>query len=233
LSAEVIVDKVAKNYKTGHGVIWAVKEASFTVSKEDFVVLLGPSGSGKSTVLSIIAGLDRPSQGRVVVAGVDISQASWGELNLMRRRLIGYAPQADIAIMKTNVEFNIALPLFLRGYKKDAALGEARRVAEKLGLGHTVKRFPSTLSGGEFRRLAVARALVVRPTLLLLDEPTSSLDEDTAVRVWSVIDEYHKENRSTVIVATHDKHVLKFATKIIEARNGVIKESKMTEKRHV
>jgi len=223
MGIEIIVDNVAKGFKTGYGISWAVKEANFNVGKGEFLIIMGPSGSGKSTMISIIAGLDKPTRGNVVVDKFSISKASWKELSLMRRKLIGYAPQADIAVMKASVEFNIALPLLLRGYRKEEALKEARSLAKELWLEHTLGRSPSTMSGGELRRLAVARALITRPQLLVLDEPTSSLDEETAINVWGLIKEHHEDYNPTVIVATHDKKGQRFATKIIYAKDGVIK----------
>lgn len=222
MGVKVTVENVVKGFKTGYGVSWAIRKANFSINNGEFSIIIGPSGSGKSTIISIIAGLDKPTKGKVVVGEFDVTRASWRELALMRRKLIGYAPQADIAVMKASVEFNIALPLLLRGYNRSEAYRRVKEIARDLWLEHTLGRPASTMSGGELRRLAVARALITRPELILLDEPTSSLDEETAFNVWSLISEYHKNYNPTIIIATHDKNGLKFSDKVIHAKHGII-----------
>ncbi len=219
----VVVERVKRTYTSGGRVVEAVRDATFRVAAGSFAVLYGPSGSGKSTILNIIAGFDRPTGGRVVVFGVELGRLSWRGLARLRRRLIGYAMQANLVLPRLTAYYNIALPLLIRGTPKSDVEEIVRRVARDLGIDHVLERPAYTLSGGELRRLVVARALVVRPKLLLLDEPTSNLDEETAEAVWETIKRWANNAGSTIIAATHDATAKRHASEIIHARDGVIR----------
>ena len=219
----VIVERVGRTYVSGGRVVEAVRDATFRVATGSFAVLYGPSGSGKSTILNIIAGFDRPSRGRVVVFGVELGRLSWRGLVRLRRQFIGYAMQANLVLPRSTAYYNIALPLLIRGLDKSEIDDRVRRAARDLRIDHVLERPVYTLSGGELRRLVVARALVARPKLLLLDEPTSNLDSETAEIVWETVKQWARDAGSTIIAATHDATAKKYASKIIHARDGIIR----------
>ncbi len=219
----VIVERVERTYVSRGRVVEAVKDATFRVATGSFAALYGPSGSGKSTILNIIAGFDRPTRGRVVVFGVELGSLSWRGLVRLRRQLIGYAMQANLVLPRPTAYYNIALPLLIRGLDESEIDDRVRRAARDLRIDHVLDRPAYTLSGGELRRLVVARALVVRPKLLLLDEPTSNLDSETAELVWETVKRWARNAGSTIIAATHDTTAQKYASKIIHARDGIIR----------
>ncbi len=218
------MERVSRVYVLGERVVEAVREATFAVPAGSFAVIFGPSGSGKSTVLNIIAGFDRPTRGRVTVYGVELNRLSWRGLAGLRRSMIGYAMQANLVLPRLTVYYNIALPLLIRGLPRDEVEERVVRAARDLGIDHALHRKAYTLSGGELRRLVVARALVVKPKLLLLDEPTSNLDAETAGRVWKTVKAWAEEAGSTIIAATHDATAKGYADRLICAEGGVIRE---------
>jgi putative ABC transport system ATP-binding protein len=219
----IAVERVSRRYVRGRAVVEAVAEASFKLRAGRFGVIYGPSGSGKSTLLNIIAGFLRPSSGRVLVDGLEVSRAPWSSLVRLRREKLSYAMQANLVLPRLSVEYNIALPLMIRGVSSGDALREARSMASELGLGHTIGRPAYTLSGGELRRLVVARSLIANPRIILLDEPTSNMDDETSSMVWSIVRERAREAGATVLAATHDQQGKMIGETLLEARNGFIR----------
>jgi len=215
-------ENVSKNILEKGNIIPILDNVTLYINEGEFIVFYGPSGSGKTTILNIISGFEKPSNGRVVVFDVDIGEARWRDLVRLRREKLSYGMQANLVIPRTSVEVNIALPLIIRGLEYDVALEKARVMAGRLGISHTLGRPAYTLSGGELRRLVVARALVVEVPLLVLDEPTSSLDSDTARLVWRVVEEVKDELNSTVVVASHDKYAVSYASRTVRLEKGRI-----------
>jgi putative ABC transport system ATP-binding protein len=196
-------------------------DVDLDIAPGELVALLGPSGSGKSTLLNIIAGLDAPDAGSAVVAGHDIASLDERQRTLLRRREIGFVFQFFNLIPTLTVLENIQLPLELTGQRDD---GDARRLLDRVGLASRAHAFPDELSGGEQQRIAVARALAHRPRLVLADEPTGNLDTVTGASVLDLLAELVRENRTTMLVATHSNAVVERARRVIGLRDGRIRD---------
>jgi len=210
---------VSKRYRRGDEIVHALRAVSFTLASGEVVALVGPSGCGKSTTLNLVAGVDRPDEGAVIVCGTDLATAGESALVAARRRHIGIVFQAFHLMPHLTVEENVALPLALDG-RRDAA-----RVAElirRVGLAPRRTHFPAELSGGEQQRTAVARALVHRPAVVLADEPTGSLDSASGTAVLRLMDELRREEGSALLLATHDESIATVADRVIRLRDGGI-----------
>ncbi len=210
---------VTKRYRRGDEVVTALCDVSFAVAESEMVALVGPSGCGKSTTLNLIAGVDRPDEGRVLVRGTDLAAASEGVLVRARRHDIGVVFQAFHLMPHLTVAENVALPLALAGRRDGARVAE---LLERVGLAHRAGHFPGELSGGEQQRTAVARALVHRPAIVLADEPTGSLDSASGAAVLQLMDELRRSEGSALLLATHDESLATLADRVIRLRDGAI-----------
>jgi putative ABC transport system ATP-binding protein len=219
LSSIVRLIKVSRRYRRGEEVVIALDRLSFEVGEGEILALEGPSGCGKSTTLGLIAGVDRPNAGHVIVAGLDLTSAAEPELVALRRRTVGIVFQAFHLFPNLTVEENVALPLALDGRRDPARVAS---LVERIGLSRRRSHYPSELSGGEQQRTAVARALVHRPAVLLADEPTGNLDSHSGAAVLRLIDELRREEGAAVVLATHDGDVSALADRIVHLRDGTI-----------
>ena len=216
----VRLEGVSKVYQRGASIIRAVQRVSLEVAQGEFLAIMGPSGSGKSTLLNLIGGLDRPTEGEVVIDGLStrwFTEADWTQL---RRERIGVVFQFFNLLPGLTARENVALPLLLRG-----EADTEKRVEESLtavGLGHRGEHRPSELSGGEQQRVAVARALVHRPALLLADEPTGNLDSKVGREIIQLIKTLARQGAQTVILATHSRSAAQEADRIVLMRDGSV-----------
>jgi len=210
---------VTKRYHRGDEVVVALQDVSFALATGEMVALLGPSGCGKSTTLNLIAGVDRPDAGQVIVCGTDLATASEAALVQARRHHIGIVFQAFHLMPHLTVAENVALPLAL-DRRRDGSRVDA--LLRRVGLAHRAGHFPAELSGGEQQRTAVARALVHRPALVLADEPTGSLDSTAGAAVLQLMDELRREEGSALLLATHDESLATIADRVIRLRDGAI-----------
>ncbi len=210
---------VTKRYRRGDEVVNALQGVSFALTEGEMVALVGPSGCGKSTTLNLIAGVDRPDEGRVVVCGKELATASEATLVDVRRHDVGVVFQAFHLIPHLTVAENVALPLALDGRRDGVRVAELLR---RVGLAHHRDHFPGELSGGEQQRTAVARALVHRPAIVLADEPTGSLDSAAGAAVLRLMDELRREEGSALLLATHDEALATLADRVIRLRDGAV-----------
>lgn len=213
----VRLDSVGRTYRRGDESVRALVALTLDLCAGEMVALAGPSGCGKSTALNLVAAVDRPDAGRVVVCGVDIGSASEGELVALRRRSIGMVFQAFHLVPHLTVEENIALPLALDRRRDAARVDELLR---RVGLEHRRRHYPSELSGGEQQRTAVARALVHRPKVVVADEPTGNLDSKTGAAVIELLAELRSEEGAALLLATHDGAVASLADRVVELADG-------------
>ncbi|HEY5625311.1 MAG TPA: ABC transporter ATP-binding protein [Dehalococcoidia bacterium] len=213
----VQLDGVSKIYGAGATELRALDRVSVDIYRGEFIVVLGPSGSGKTTLLNLLGGIDSPSEGRIVVGGSDIGRFSDGELTEYRRRSVGCIFQFFNLIPTLNAIENVELASDLL-----EAHREPREVLEEVGLGDRLNHFPSELSGGEQQRVAVARALVTDPPLVLCDEPTGNLDEETGKRVLGVMRELGRRRDKTFILVTHNSVIGEMADRVVRLRDGRI-----------
>ncbi len=214
-------DEVCRYYPMGGGVIHAVDGISLTVESGEFVALLGQSGSGKSTLLNLLAGLDRPTSGSVVVQGRDLAKMSSEELARYRRNDVGMVFQAFHLIPSMTITENVELPLRFAEVDRPERAQRVRDSLERVGLGHRLEHRPSELSGGEQQRVSLARALVNRPQLLLADEPTGNLDSRTGEDILNLIRELSLTLGMTVVMVTHERALAeRFAQRLIFLGDG-------------
>ena len=201
-----------------------LRDVSLAIAPGEIAVLVGRSGSGKSTLLNLIAGIDRPTAGRVLVDGTDLTALDEDARTRFRRRHIGFVFQFFNLIPLLTVEENLLLPLELNGGVTDAGMARARALLDRVGLGGRGSSLPERLSGGEQQRVAIARAVVHDPGLILADEPTGTLDVETAAAVLELLDTLVRESGKTVIMVTHSREVVGVADRIFAAERGQLVE---------
>jgi putative ABC transport system ATP-binding protein len=212
---------VERRYARGGAVVRALAGVSLAVGRGEFVAVVGPSGCGKSTLLNLMAGVDRSCAGTVRVCGLELGAASEAELTRLRRRSIGVVFQAFHLVANLTAEENVALPLALDGRRDPARV---RELLGRVGLGERTHHYPAELSGGEQQRVAVARALVHRPALLVADEPTGNLDSASGVRVLDALEELRRSEGAALVLATHDRRIVTRADRVVALRDGRVVE---------
>ena len=218
------LESVSRRYGSGPQSIVAVADVSLQVRRGEFVCLMGPSGCGKSTLLNLIAGLDTPDSGRVVVAGQNLAALSNDARSDLRLNHIGFVYQAFHLLPTFTVDENVAWPLELQGLRVHEARLRARAVLDRVGIASAAqRRLPSELSGGEQQRAAIARALVTKPLLLLADEPTGNLDSRTGVAILDLLQELNHTEGVTITMATHSAFAAAYGHRTIELCDGVIR----------
>jgi len=199
--------------------VHAVNDVSFDAEEGRLTIITGPSGGGKTVVLNILAGFIKPDSGKLFINNEDASKWGWRRWNSFRQVNISYGPQRNILIPNISVEENIALPLLILGYKKSETLDLVKYFMKRLKIDHLYGRKTYTLSGGEQRRVMVARTLIKNAPIIILDEPTSDLDEDSSKLVIDLIRESVSKNR-IIIVSTHDRKLINHGDNIIKIEKG-------------
>jgi putative ABC transport system ATP-binding protein len=222
--AIVSLDNVWKTYAMGEVAVTALAGVTLELPPGEFVVFLGPSGSGKTTLLNLIGGLDRPSRGQVVVSGHDIGGFDDRRLTAYRRTSVGFIFQFFNLIPTLTARENVELAAEL--------LGKGERTAwalEQVGLSDRAHHFPAELSGGEQQRVAIARAMVKDPLVMLADEPTGSLDYETALRVLRLLRDTTRAQRQSVLLVTHNSVIGEMADRVVRLRSGEVTEVRQNE----
>ncbi|MBQ2581639.1 MAG: ABC transporter ATP-binding protein [Ruminococcus sp.] len=214
---------VCKSYKIGSEKLNVLKDIDFTVNKGEFTAILGPSGSGKSTLMNIIGCMDTLDSGSYSLNNIPIHMTKEKELVRIRNKEIGFIFQNYHLIPTYNVMQNIIMPLLMRGQDRKSAERDCREVIEMLGLADRLMHKPSELSGGQRQRVAIARALCSKPTLLLADEPTGALDQQSGAEVLRLFKKLH-EMGNTIVMITHDMNVAKWAERTVNIIDGEISE---------
>ena len=218
---------VYKSYFDGSGDHHILKGADLNVEKGETVAILGSSGSGKSTLLNLIAGIDLPDQGEVLIDGKSLGQMSEKNRTFLRRRNMGFVFQSFNLIPTLNVYENLMLPLELNQISKNS--GIVSKMLEALGLKGREESHPDRLSGGEQQRVAIARALMHQPSLLLADEPTGNLDAETSQETLKLINHLVHRSRTTMIMATHSQEVIEWVDRVLGIEDGKLIELKTSE----
>ena len=216
------VSNVWKLHKLGDEVVKALVAADLTVMPGEFVCLMGPSGSGKSTLLNMIGGLDRPTKGKVSVAGRDTSTLTESQFAALRHDTIGFIFQSYNLIPFLSAVENVELPLMFEPYDRKSLRKRATELLELVGLGHRVHHQPTKMSGGEQQRTAIARSLISSPTLVLADEPTANLDHRTGETVVRMLRDLCSTLGVTVVASTHDPTVADEASRVVRMKDGQI-----------
>ena len=213
---------VTKSYANGSIQVDAVRGIDLAVDAGEFLAIVGRSGSGKSTLLSLLGGIESPTTGRVIVDGMDLAALDDDRRTLLRRRQIGFVFQAFNLIPTLTAVENVSLPLELDGVAESTASERAMEALDSVDLGERRNHLPSMLSGGEQQRVAVARALVIKPVVVLADEPTGNLDSQAGQQVVRLLRDLVDKQGQTVIIVTHDMQVAARADRIVRLRDGVV-----------
>jgi ABC-type lipoprotein export system ATPase subunit len=214
------LEGVGKTYRRGDEQVRALVDFDFTLAAGEFVVVTGPSGAGKSTLLHIAGGLDAPDTGTVAVAGQDVWAMSTGARAAFRRRSLGFVFQFfNLVPMLTAVE-NVSLPLVLDGMPTRSADARAEELLDRVGLGDRARHRPAELSGGQMQRVAVARALAARPSIILADEPTGNLDSRSSTDVLDLLRSLSDEDGTAVVVVTHDQATAGYGSRELQLVDG-------------
>jgi putative ABC transport system ATP-binding protein len=219
--AQVELKGVRKAYASGEVSVPVLDGVDLEVEKGEVLVILGPSGSGKTTLLNLVAGIDRPDEGEVLVGSRDLAGLEEEELTRYRRTRVGYVFQFFNLLPTLTAKENVAVSLELLERPDDE---EVARALHKVDLGGKGDRFPHQLSGGEQQRVAIARAIVKRPAIVVADEPTGNLDEDTGLEVFKVLEGVNREAGSTLIIATHDPKARQFSDRVFRLRGGKLEK---------
>lgn len=214
------IENLKKVYGSGETEVKALDDISFQVEEGEFIAIIGPSGSGKSTLLHSIAGLEKPTSGNVYFYDKDIYKMNKKELTILRRQKIGIIYQFYNLIPTLNVEENIILPIELDRKKIDTK--KLDEIIKFLGLEKRKKHLPNELSGGQQQKVAIGRALMINPTIILADEPTGNLDSKSSEEIMQVLKKANKDYKQTIIMITHNLEIAKMADRIIKIEDGKI-----------
>ena len=214
------IENLKKVYGSGETEVKALDDISFQVEEGEFIAIIGPSGSGKSTLLHSIAGLEKPTSGKVYFYDKDMYKMNKKELTILRRQKIGIIYQFYNLIPTLNVEENITLPIELDRKKIDTK--KLDEIIKFLGLEKRKKHLPNELSGGQQQKVAIGRALMINPTIILADEPTGNLDSKSSEEIMQVLKKANKDYKQTIIMITHNLEIAKLADRIIKIEDGKI-----------
>ncbi|GAA2377482.1 ABC transporter ATP-binding protein [Dactylosporangium salmoneum] len=222
MTAALVARDVTREYALDGVTVPALRGVSFTIDEGDYVAVIGPSGSGKSTLMHLLGGLDRPTSGRLLIGGRDVTGLDPRELARLRNEVIGFVFQSFHLLARTSAVDNVGLPLVYRGVRAGERRRRAVAMLERVGLGHRLDHRPNQLSGGEQQRVAIARALVTDPRVLLADEPTGNLDTKNGQAVLALLEALNREQGVALVIVTHDREVAARADRQIVMRDGEI-----------
>ena len=218
------VKDLYKIYRVGETKVRALNGVSFTIDRGNFCAIVGTSGSGKSTLLNMLAGLEKPTKGEIIIAGEHMETKSENKLVAFRREHIGFIFQSFNLMGTMNAIENVALPLTFQGMDKKKRNAKAEEMLDLVGLTKHKKHRPNQMSGGQQQRVGVARALVVEPEIIFADEPTGNLDSNTSVEVMNLMKKIVREKNQTLVMVTHDNYLASFADVILRIKDGKIIE---------
>jgi putative ABC transport system ATP-binding protein len=224
---EVIrLEDVTRVYKIGEVETYALRGLTLSIEEGEFTALVGPSGSGKTTALQVMGCLDKPTSGRVLLKGEDVSKLSGSKRADLRRGSIGFVFQFFALLPGLNAYENIELPLLLAGKNGKQRKERVNELLEAVGVADRAQHRPDQMSGGEQQRVAVARALATEPILILADEPTANLDTENGRQVMEIMQRLNQETGTTFVCATHDPRVVAFTRRVVELRDGRVSDDR-------
>ena len=213
------VKNLRKDYQRGSQHFSAVNNVSFSMAQTDFITIMGKSGSGKTTLLNMIAGLLTPTQGKITINGTNLFELDDKQVSAFRNQNIGYIPQGSSLLPNLTALENIRLPFYLIKRENQSSLNYALELLEKAKIGYLKDTYPANMSGGEMRRIAILRALICRPQLVIADEPTSDLDEESSAQIMALLTEIHQQGTGLLIV-THDNDVANYSQRTLKMSSG-------------
>ena len=228
----IVVKRLFKEYSENlPEPVRVLQNLNVKILSGEFVCLMGPSGSGKSTLLNLLGLLDSPTSGTISFEEREISQLTGLEKAKLRNSSFGFIFQGFNLLKKHSVLENVMLPLLYSKVQRGKAAFAAKEILDATGLGSLSNRLPSQLSGGQQQRVAICRALVVKPTVILADEPTGNLDSTTAAQIMQILAELNRKEGITIILVTHEKEIASYGSRLIQMKDGVIKNDKYLDER--
>jgi putative ABC transport system ATP-binding protein len=215
----ISIEHIAKVYRMGDVEVHALRDVSLTIEEGESVAVMGPSGSGKSTLMNVLGCLDRPTSGRYLLAGQEVSKLDRNALARVRNQTLGFVFQNFNLLSRTSAIENVELPLLYAGISGRDRHARAREALERVGLGQRAHHHPNQMSGGQQQRVAIARALVTRPHLIVADEPTGNLDSRTSVEIMALFQELGRSG-ITILLVTHEPDIARYAARVVVMRDG-------------
>lgn len=216
------VKNLYKIYRVGDNKVYALNGVDFTMYQGEFCAIVGPSGSGKSTLLNMLAGLEKPTKGEIIIAGKHMERMNEKQLVGFRRENVGFIFQSYNLLATLNAEENVAMPLSFRGMPKKLRLQKAKKYLKLVGLEKHLKHRANEMSGGQQQRVGIARALVVQPKIIFADEPTGNLDSRTTMEVLALMQQIVREQKQTLVMVTHDNQLASYADRQFHIVDGKI-----------
>jgi putative ABC transport system ATP-binding protein len=224
----LVARELSKEYRSGENRLTVLRDVSFSIPQGAFVAIVGPSGSGKTTLLGLLAGLDTPTHGQVLIDDADLTAMDEDQRAKLRGQKVGFVFQSFQLISTLTALENVQVPLELRG--DSGAAERARGLLSRVGLGDRLDHFPTQLSGGEQQRVAIARAFANAPRILFADEPTGNLDSETGARIVGLLEELNRESKTTVILVTHDSSIAGRTQRVIRLSDGRVVSDAASER---
>lgn len=231
MSSFIVTQQLTKIYDLGEVEVVALGGVEVRIGRGEFVAIMGASGSGKSTFMNILGCLDRPSSGRYMLDGVDVSELTRNQLAEMRNTKIGFVFQNFCLLSRTSAQENVELPLLYMGLAPRDMRRRAQTALQAVGLATRAGHYPNQLSGGQQQRVAIARALVNQPALILADEPTGNLDSQTSMDIMGLLQALNSQQRITIVAVTHEPDIAQYAERIIVFKDGLVLEDRPVEAR--
>jgi len=229
MTDEIIrMEELTKIYDTGEVQVTALKSINLSIKKGEYIAIMGASGSGKSTLMNIIGCLDRPTDGRYFLEGIDVMEKSDDELSAVRNKKIGFVFQSFNLIPRTSALKNVELPMVYGRVHAEERRERALELLRMVGLEERIHHMPNELSGGQKQRVAIARALANKPQIILADEPTGNLDSQSSVEIMEIFTMLNRQAGNTVIIVTHERDIAEFTDRIITFKDGNIIKDELT-----
>ena len=229
MAAIIKIENLYKVYPVGKEKVVALGGISLEIEKGQICCILGTSGSGKSTLLNQLAGLEKPSKGRVLIGGVNISTLSEGQLAKFRQKNVGFIFQSYNLLPNLTATENVALPLMFRGVPKAQREAAARKLLTRVGLAHRLDHFPRQMSGGQQQRATIGRAIANRPKVLIADEPTGNLDPEKSIEIMELLERINEEEHTTILMVTHSAGIGAYGNRILVMDKGCFLDDKYLE----
>ena len=226
MDAIIVIEQLKKTYDLGEVKVEALRGIDVQIRRGEFVAIMGASGSGKSTFMNILGCLDRPTNGRYRLEGMDVSQLSSDQLAEVRNKKIGFVFQNFNLLSRTSALENVEVPLLYDGTVYRDCHARALAALKAVGLEARAEHYPSQLSGGQQQRVAIARSLVNRPAIILADEPTGNLDSETSVEIMGILQGLNAQQQITIVLVTHESDIARYAERIIVFRDGLMVEDR-------
>ncbi len=226
------IEHIARVYQVGSEEVFALRDVSLRIDKNEYVAIMGPSGSGKSTLMNLLGCLDTPTSGKYDFNGVSVSDMTDNQLAAIRNKEIGFVFQTFNLLARSDALHNVELPLIYAGITSSERRERAEQALIDVGLKDRMHHKPNELSGGQRQRVAVARALVTKPSIILADEPTGNLDSKTGEEIMGLFSEIHSKG-NTIILVTHEEYIAEHAARIIRLRDGLIEKDEVVLNRQV